>query len=139
VQANEIGLHAVGVDVSVFNTLISNVKITQHDIDKLRNEITRITSYFLQNGIDDQNVLFEAELIEELKKFNKEYYPSPEFKRMVRIGEIDERAYSADLEKKIVTIYNDLVSKHGVKIHQSELVSGGCFKIRLNSFSGAGI
>ena len=124
VQANEMGIHAVGVDVSVFNTLISNVKIIQHDIDKLRNEITRITSYFLLNGIDDRNVQFEAELIEELKKFNKEHYPSPEFKRMVRIGEIDERAYSADLEKKIVTIYNDLVSKHEVKIHQSELVSG---------------
>ena len=71
-QANGKGLHAVGVDVSVFNTLISNMKIAQYDIDKLRNEIIRITSYFLQNGIDDRNVQFEAELVEELKKFNKE-------------------------------------------------------------------
>jgi len=124
VQANEMGLHAVGVDVSVFNTLISNVKVAQHDIGKLSNEISRITSHFFHNGIDDRNVEFEAELLDELKKFNKEHYPSPEFKRMVRLGEIDERAYSADREKEIVAIYNDLLSKYGVEIHHPTLVTG---------------
>ena len=32
VQANESGIHAIGIDVSVFNALIGNCKITQHDI-----------------------------------------------------------------------------------------------------------
>jgi hypothetical protein len=30
VQANELGIHAVGVDISEFNALISNIKIEKH-------------------------------------------------------------------------------------------------------------
>lgn len=32
VQANELGLHAVGIDISAFNSMISNVKIRKHDL-----------------------------------------------------------------------------------------------------------
>jgi hypothetical protein len=30
-QANEFGMHAVGIDVSAFNALIGNVKATKFD------------------------------------------------------------------------------------------------------------
>ena len=32
VQANELGIHAIGVDVSAFNAMISNVKVKQHNL-----------------------------------------------------------------------------------------------------------
>ncbi len=32
VQANELGLHAVGVDISEFNALLSNVKVRKHNL-----------------------------------------------------------------------------------------------------------
>ncbi|MCK4445638.1 MAG: site-specific DNA-methyltransferase, partial [Candidatus Marinimicrobia bacterium] len=32
VQANELGIHAIGIDISAFNALISNVKIDKYDI-----------------------------------------------------------------------------------------------------------
>lgn len=35
VQANELGLHAIGIDVSAFNTLISNIKISKYDFINL--------------------------------------------------------------------------------------------------------
>lgn len=124
VQANEMGIHAVGIDVSAFNTLISNIKTSEHDIAELHSEIDRITCHFLHSGIDGQNARFEAELSDELKKFNKLHYPSPEFKRLVRTGKIDERTYSTDREKEILSIYNDLIKKYEVKIRHDDLVEG---------------
>jgi len=38
VQANELGVHAIGVDISVFNALISNVKISKVDLADLHQE-----------------------------------------------------------------------------------------------------
>jgi len=35
VQANELGMHAIGMDVSAFNCLISNVKVGKHNISLL--------------------------------------------------------------------------------------------------------
>ena len=35
VQANELGMHSVGVDVSKFNAMISNLKLTQVDLETL--------------------------------------------------------------------------------------------------------
>ncbi len=32
VQANELGMHAIGIDISAFNTLISNIKIEKHSL-----------------------------------------------------------------------------------------------------------
>lgn len=39
VQANELGIHAIGIDVSAFNALISNVKIQKVDFGKLQDQI----------------------------------------------------------------------------------------------------
>ncbi len=43
VQANELGMHAIGIDISAFNALISNVKIGKYDIMDLDYEIKKIT------------------------------------------------------------------------------------------------
>src|SRR3990167_2186426 len=41
VQANELGIQAVGIDVSVFNALISNIKISKHNLVDLLNEVQK--------------------------------------------------------------------------------------------------
>jgi adenine specific DNA methylase Mod len=46
VQSSELGINAVGVDVSVFNSLIANCKIAKYDIAGLKSEIDRITKSF---------------------------------------------------------------------------------------------
>ena len=43
VQACELGMHAIGMDVSVFNALISNCKVVKYDLAKVQMEIDRIT------------------------------------------------------------------------------------------------
>ena len=53
VQANELGINAIGIDVSAFNALISNVKVSKCDIILLQQEIKRISSLlneFIKNS-----------------------------------------------------------------------------------------
>ena len=75
VQANELGMHAIGIDISAFNALISNVKITHYDLSELASEIYKISSelkVFVNNsGIN----AFQNKLIESLTNFNKAYFP----------------------------------------------------------------
>ncbi len=116
VQANELGIHTIGVDVSAFNALISNVKISKVDFEDLRNELFNITSE-LKNFISNKNnTKFENELLETLSIYNKKYFPSPEFKIKVRQKEIDEKKYTIEKEKEFLQIYNDLTKKYNLKI-----------------------
>ncbi len=76
-------MHAVGIDISAFNVMISNVKITKTNLILLQEvllELTNELALFLQNR---PNKAFEAELLSRLGEFNKENFPSPDFKRKV--------------------------------------------------------
>lgn len=70
VQANELGMHAIGVDISSFNCMIGRVKMSEVDFDLLRSEIKKI-----QTKLDDyKNSLVEnylAELDVLLIRYNK--------------------------------------------------------------------
>lgn len=46
VQANELGMHAIGIDISAFNAMISNVKVEKHNVPKIREFIYKISSEF---------------------------------------------------------------------------------------------
>ncbi len=102
VQANELGLHAIGVDISAFNALIANVKIGKVDFTLLHQESQNITNA-LKNFIADANYLhFEADFSQYLNDYDKKHFPSPEFKIKVRKKEVDEQTY-ADAHVQIVT------------------------------------
>ena len=52
VQANELGMHGIGIDISAFNTLISNVKIEKHNLTELKNTIDNTqVAFFWTNQI----------------------------------------------------------------------------------------
>ena len=44
VQANELGIHSIGIDISTFNAMISNVKIGKHNFFNLHHEARKITN-----------------------------------------------------------------------------------------------
>ena len=72
VQANELGIHAIGADVSDFNALISNVKVRQHDLTGLESEVTRI--HEMLDAKWSNNPLLELDLdsSDYLESLNKE-------------------------------------------------------------------
>ena len=91
VQANEMGLDAVGIDISSFNCFISNLKIKDYDFHRLQERINDITYQFNVLTSSSINRLFDVRLAEYITRFNKEFFPSPNFGIKVRKGEINEK------------------------------------------------
>ncbi|MCX7727625.1 MAG: site-specific DNA-methyltransferase, partial [Chitinispirillaceae bacterium] len=118
VQANELGIHAIGVDISEFNTLISNCKINKYNLLEVKKEIDRITRK-LRLHISNSHILeFDEELTNILSNFNNENFPVPEYKYRLRKGEIEEEQYSKEKEKSFLNIYNNLIRKYNIKLRQ---------------------
>jgi len=120
VQANELGMHAIGIDISAFNAMISNAKVKRHDIKALRDAIYQITEGLKEFQKTRNNIAFEEHLLSELAKFNYRYFPSPGYKRKVRCGEINEREYAKNKEQKFLNIYLNLLKQYNIKIEQDE-------------------
>lgn len=120
VQANELGMSAIGIDVSSFNVMISNIKIAKHNLTLLAEVIRKLTSKLKDFQATQKNVVFEEHLLSELSKFNSKYFSSPEYKIKVRKNEIKEKDYSKEKEKDFFDIYFSLVEKYQIKIKQDK-------------------
>jgi hypothetical protein len=118
VESNELGINAIGIDVSVFNTLISNAKVSKHDLHQLEFEIKRITRLLYEFISSTYTLEFEQELLAELSIFNNKYFPVPEFKRKVQQKLIDGKAYGKEKEEEFLPIYNKLVKKYNIELLQ---------------------
>lgn len=118
VQSNELGMHAIGIDISAFNAMISNVKIDKHNIPEIKKAIQEITSRLRDFQTTKSNIAFEENLLAELAKFNYKYFPSPEFRRKISKGEINEKEYAKDKEQEFLSIYFELIEKYKIQIKQ---------------------
>ena len=120
VQSSESGMHAIGIDVSVFNALISNIKVTKYNSVELYSTIKKITDQ-LRQFISDSNTLeFEAKLLEELAIFNNKHFPSPEFKYRINHGEFNEDKYGAEKLKQFLPTYFRLVKQYKIELKQDK-------------------
>lgn len=118
VQANELGINAIGVDISKFNALISNIKVKKVNLIELQNAIKDISQWLRAFTNEQSNVEFEEKLTEYLKKYNEKYFPSPEFKIKVRKKEIDEKNYAAKHETVVLKKYKEVIELYDVKLKQ---------------------
>jgi len=116
VQANELGMHGIGIDVSSFNALISNVKTNKYDLVDLYSEVRKITSQIKEFVSGSNTVEFEFYLKAALIDFNNKYFPSPEFKYRVKAGDINEEEYGLQKEKDFRPIYEALVNKYVIDL-----------------------
>ena len=115
-QANELGMHAVGVDVSAFNALISNVKIGKYDVNRMESVFLRLTESLREFRKDREYLQFDAELTDRLKAFNQKFFPSPDYRRAVNQGKIPERLYAAEKLKGFLPVFDALVRRYGVEV-----------------------
>ncbi len=118
IQANELGIHAIGIDISAFNALISNVKVKKHNISQLKKEIQNLTTNLDEFEKSRNNIIFEDHLLRELSIFNNKYFPSPEYKRKVKNGEINEEKYGREKENEFLKIYTSLIDKYQIALEQ---------------------
>ena len=116
VQANELGMHAIGTDISAFNTFISNVKVGTFNFVHLYEKRQEITAALRSFVATTRIAEFESKLAENLTEFNNQFFPIS-FKRQVRIGEIDQKSYGAEKEAAFLEKYNQLVKEFQIDIH----------------------
>ena len=121
VQANELGLHAIGVDVSRFNAMISNLKLSRLSLLDLAQVANHASRHIAANETGQRARDFEEELLAELKAFNAEHFPSPEFRRSVKSGAIDEDRYGSEQAEAFKPRYYRLLQKHCIN---NEIVDG---------------
>ena len=120
VQSSELGMNAIGIDVSAFNALIGNSKIAKYDFKNLQLEIDRIT-LILENYVKKSNIgKFEEELLAELSVFNNKYFPVPEYKYKLRRNEIIEEKYAPEKEIMFLPIFRDLIKKYKILTKQQK-------------------
>lgn len=120
VQANELGMHAVGIDVSLFNCMIANAKVEKRDVVAVAEAVRELTMKLEIFQEARSNLAFERELLTELGKFNSEHFPSPEYRRKVSKGEIEEREYAAEKEREFLSVYSALLKKYRIETKQKE-------------------
>ncbi len=120
VQANELGIHAIGIDVSAFNTLISNVKIKKYDIEQIQDISRKITDKLKDFQKLQNYVIFENQLTDLLTKFNLLYFPAPEYRQKVIEGIINEKEYAKEKEAEFLKQYQALLERYQIKIKQDK-------------------
>jgi DNA modification methylase len=120
VEASELGMNAIGIDISAFNALIGNSKTAKYDILDIEQEVAQITNA-LQSFISKTNIPeFEEKLLSELYEFNNYFFPVPEYKYKLRKKEINEEKYSREKENLFLVKYKKLIKKYDIKIKQEE-------------------
>lgn len=120
VEANELGINAIGVDISSFNAMIDNCKLAKIDLAILTQHIQNITSR-LKIFIANSNVLeFEEKLLQRLNEFNNKYFPVPEYKYKVARKEIDPKIYGEEKAAEFLPTYNQLVDEYGIQLRQKK-------------------
>lgn len=120
VQANELGMHSVGIDISAFNSLISNVKVGKYNFSLLYKETNKIVKQLKEFTLGSNNFLFEKELLVELGKFNSVYFPSPEYRYKVRNKEVNPKVYGIEKERLFLPIYYKLIEKYNIELTQED-------------------
>jgi len=117
VQANELGMHAIGIDISEFNTFICNCKLRKYSIKYIKDAVERVSSILNKNYLSSNIQEFTNELDLILSSFNNRYFPSPEYKIKLNNGKIDENKYSKEKELKINEQYSALIKKFKINLN----------------------
>ena len=120
VQSCELGMHAIGIDISAFNSLIGNCKVIKYNLVNVKNEIAQITKALKEFLANAYTIEFEEKLLKALYEFNNKYFPIPDYKYKVRRGEINEDKYGMEKEKEFLPTYNKLVKEYNIKLRQDK-------------------
>lgn len=117
VQAQEMGIHSIGIDISQFNCIITESKLLDYDMSSLESDITKLRQVITHYEDDSKITAFEIELLSKMAEFNNNHFPSPQFKYKVQNRQINERIYATEKEKEFLSIYNNLVEKYKIELN----------------------
>ena len=115
IQANELNINCVGIDISEFNTNISNVKISNHNIDEINKVINNITKS-LHEFINTKNVReFDKTLTKKLKELNSIYFNPDDVKT------INVKDYAPTVINIFDEMYNELCNAYNINLNRDNI------------------
>jgi hypothetical protein len=124
VQANELGLHSIGLDIASFNCLIAEAKLASYDTDSVlarcQELLCCIKSEHDRSGI----TALEKELDGLLAAINKQYFSSCYRYRFVHEG-VDEQTISQTAMAEVNQDFGKLLQKYNLVLKNAP--SGSSF------------
>ena len=114
VQANELGLHGIGADVSCFNAMIANLKLCRLSATQISQAAKEVEHAITHESLGQQARNFEVALLAELRVFNHQHFPSPTFRQQLREGAINEETYGTAKAKLFLPTYHRLLERYGL-------------------------
>ena len=118
VQAKEMGIHSIGIDISRFNCMITDVKLFDYDLELLGGVIRKVLSETSDYEADNKIRDFEIELYTKLADFNNRYFPSPKYKFDVYRGTISEDSYGQTKHIEFLQTYKKLINKYNIQLRE---------------------
>lgn len=117
VQAAELGLHSIGLDISYFNCLISEVKLLSYDLDTVSAHCQELGKIIKSES--SMLADFERELSELVASVNRDFFPSPDFKYSLARGTVDENRVVSEALAFLKDKYDALINRYCVELQGS--------------------
>ncbi len=117
VQANELGIHSIGIDVSVFNCLMAEAKLAKYNLRSVSEWAQRIEQAIVKQSTLSKVDEFDFRLNELISALNKKYFPSPDYKYNLRQGQIDEKKYVPAVMAQVNEQYEKLLQEYSFEVH----------------------
>jgi len=112
VQAAELGIHAVGIDISEFNTLISNTKVSQPDLNALHSAARDLIGRLRSFNADSPHIDFDIAITEALSEYNK--------MAGMRYGRPQTKEYATDCLDEFLQLWHSYVRRFDIKLKQEQ-------------------
>lgn len=116
VQAQEMGIHAIGIDVSYFNCLLSKVKMQDYDLPSLKRDYSFLKEKIKDRKNTEKIHAFKKKLSFALTRFNRANFPSPDFKRCIQLKTLDEKNFGHKQEREFLKIYRQLIAHNRIDL-----------------------
>ncbi len=111
VQANELGMHSIGLDISYFNCLIAEAKLGSYDPYSVLARCQEVY-HSIKNEHDNSGISsLEKELDELLVSVNKTYFPN-DYRYQIAHEGLDEKAISKAAIDEVDRGWQQLLKKY---------------------------
>ncbi len=111
VEGGERGIHAIGIDISLFNCMIARVKTARYDPRDVEEKLTN----FLKEAKTQVSHLGGHGLLKELKArihaFNKVHFTATDFKRKIALKEMDEDTFGKQKIDEFFETNKDIIEE----------------------------
>lgn len=112
VQAAELGIHAVGIDISEFNTLISNTKVCQPDPNTLHSAARDLIGRLRSFNAGSTHLDFDHATTEALSEYNR--------MAGMRYGKPQSNEYAAACLDEFMQIWDSYLRRFDIKLKQEQ-------------------